>query len=280
MAWFSRPASVWWGFAVVHLYFLAWMMSFVIHGTTFSDTEQYRQWALAGFNPADIEGSISPWVYPVLAQIPIFLANVAGPDVYLLMWMLIITALNAGAMAYLTRGPRRRTGIAPAWWWLVFLIFMGYLGFARVEGITAPIVLVALLFAARRPLVATVLLSIATWIKVWPAAVIAPIVIVSRKRVKIIATGVLVSAVVLLGTYLAGGGKHLFDFLTNQGERGMQLEATFSTPWVWLSVFHLGGSKIADNLAINSTEVYGPGASAAAFLMQPLFLLAALVAAL
>ena len=50
----------------------------------------------------------------------------------------------------------------------------------------------------------------------------------------------------------------------------MQLEATFSTPWVWLSVLNLGGSKIADNVAINSTEVYGPGASVAAFMMQPL----------
>lgn len=280
VAWFARPTSVWWGFAVVHLYFLAWMMSFVIHGTTFSDTEQYRQWALAGFNPPDLEGNISPWVYPVLAQIPIFLANIAGPHVYLLIWMLIITVLNAAAMAYLTRGTRRVSGIAPAWWWLAFTVFLGYLSFARVEGITAPIVLVALLFAAKRPLVATVLLSIATWIKVWPAAVIAPIVIVSRKRVKILATGALVSAVVVLGTFLAGGGKHLFDFLTNQGERGMQLEATFSTPWVWLSVFHIGGAKIADNLAINSTEVYGPGAATAAVMMQPLFLLAAMVAAL
>ncbi|WP_230854600.1 glycosyltransferase 87 family protein [Arthrobacter terrae] len=256
------------------------MMSFVIHGTTFSDTEQYRQWALEGFNPPDLEGNISPWVYPVLAQIPIFLANIAGPDVYLLIWMLIITVLNAGAMLYLTRGTRRVSGIAPAWWWLVFTVFMGYLSFARVEGITAPIVLVALLFAAKRPLVATVLLSIATWIKVWPAAVIAPIVIVSRKRVKILATGALVSAVVVLGTFLAGGGNHLFDFLTNQGERGMQLEATFSTPWVWLSVFRIGGAKIADNPAINSTEVYGPGAATAAVMMQPLFLLAAAVAAL
>jgi hypothetical protein len=215
----------------------------------------------------------------VLAQIPIFLAGIAGPDLYLLAWFLIITALNAVGLAFLTRGPRKVRGIAPAWWWLFFTVFMGYLSFARVEGITAPIVLIALLYAAERAVVAGVLLSIATWIKVAPAAVLVPIIIASRKRLQVLASGVAVTAVVALGTWLTGGLPHILDFLTNQGERGMQLEATFSTPWVWLSVFHIAGSKMADNTAINSTEVYGPGASVAAFLMQPLLILAAVVAA-
>ncbi|TDT81878.1 uncharacterized protein DUF2029 [Arthrobacter sp. AG258] len=278
--WFARPSSVWWGFAVVHVYFLGWMASFFLNGNTFSDTEQYRQWAMAGYNPADLTGKISPWVYPVLAQIPIFLANIAGPGPYLLVWFLIITALNAVGLLYLTRGPRTVTGVAPAWWWLFFTVFMGYLSFARVEGITAPIVLIALLYVAERPVVAGVLLSIATWIKVWPAAVLVPIVIASHKRVQVVLAGAAVTAVVGLGTWLTGGLPHIMDFLTNQGERGMQLEATFSTPWVWLSVFHIAGSKMADNTAINSTEVYGPGADVAAFLMQPLLILAALGAAI
>ncbi|KUM35048.1 hypothetical protein AR689_13270 [Arthrobacter sp. EpRS71] len=280
VAWFARPSSVWWGFAVVHFYFLCWMASFFLNGNTFSDTEQYRQWAMDGYNPENLSGKISPWVYPVLAQIPIFLAGIAGPGLYLLMWYLGITALNALGLWYLTRGPRRVTGIAPAWWWLFFTVFMGYLSFARVEGITAPIVLIALICAAQRPVVASVLLSIATWIKVWPAAVLAPMIIASKNRLQMLAAGVGVTAVVGLGTYLAGGFSHILDFLINQGERGMQLEATFSTPWVWLSVFNIAGSKMADNTAINSTEVYGPGAEVAAFLMQPLLIVAAIAAAI
>lgn len=252
------------------------MFSFFVHGDTFSDTEQYRQWALQGYNPGHLDGMISPWVYPVLAQIPIFAANVFGPSLYLLGWTLIITALDAVALFYLTRGKRARRGIAPAWFWLFFTVFMGYLSFARVEGITAPLVLIALLYAADRPVVAAVLLSVATWIKVWPAAVVAPLLIAGAGRLRILLAGVAVSAVVAGATILTGAGAHLFDFAVNQGERGMQLEATFSTPWVWLSVIGAGDSRIADNLAINSTEVYGPGAALAAMLMQPLLILAAL----
>jgi hypothetical protein len=110
--------------------------------------------------------------------------------------------------------------------------------------------------------------------------VLAPIVIASHKRIQVVLSGVAVTAVVALGTWLSGGLPHIMDFLTNQGERGMQLEATFSTPWVWLSVFNIAGSKMADNTAINSTEVYGPGAGTAAFLMQPLLILAAVGAAI
>ena len=266
---------MWWGFAAVHLFFLGWMFTFFVHGDTFSDTEQYRQWALLGYNPSELQGTISPWVYPVLAQLPIFAANMFGPSLYLLGWTLIITALDAVGLAFLTHGRRARSGIAPAWFWLSFTMFMGFLSFARVEGITAPVVIIALLYAAERPGIAAVLLAVATWVKVWPAAVVLPLLIASARRIRVIVWGVVVSAVVAGAVVLSGAGVHLLDFAVNQGERGMQLEATFSTPWVWLSVFGLGGSKIADNLAINSTEVYGPGAALAAQLMQPLLIVAA-----
>ncbi len=279
LAWFRTLASVWWGFAAVHLFFLLWMMSFIVHGDTFSDTQQYRQWALLGYNPEVLGDVISPWVYPLLAQLPIFAANVFGPSLYLLGWTLIITVLNAVGLYFLTRGSRSWSGIAPAWFWLFFTMFMGFLSFARVEGITTSFVLVALLYAVQRPVIAGLLLSVATWIKVWPAAVIAPLLIASTKRVQVLVTGIFVSVAVAAFAVLTGAGSHLLDFAINQGDRGMQLEATFSTPWVWMSVFNVGGSKIADNLAINSTEVYGPGAEVAAWLMQPLLIMAALTGA-
>lgn len=335
-AWLVRPAAVWCGFAVVHLYFLGWMASFFLHGWAFSDTEQYREWAMAGYN-APVTDAVSPWVYPVLAQIPIMLPRIAGHDLYLLAWTLMITVLDAVAMWFLLhrahrpargelpelvgdmtddaaagprsglgpRGPvagsaagdavtgsasgaaaldtshgssavlsRRRSAVVAGWWWVVFTVFLGYLSFARVEGVAAPIVFVGLLYAVRRPVVGSALLSIATWIKVWPAAAVLAMLIALRQRVRIVLTGVLVSAAVVAGVLVLGGLEHIADFALNQGSRGMQLEATFSTPWVWAAVLGLWDSRIADNTAINSTEVYGPGVDVMASLMQPLLLLA------
>lgn len=279
VSWFGTRVSVWWGFAAVHIYFLGWMFTFFISGRTFSDTELYRQWALLGYNPQDLGDVISPWVYPVLAQVPILAANMFGPCLYLLGWTLIICALNAVGMGILISGKRKNSGVAPAWFWLVMTCFLGYLSFARVEGITTSFVLVGLLYASTRPAVAAALLSLATWIKVWPAAVVAALVVVSSKRIVVVFTGIAISLAVAGTTYLTGAGKHLFDFAVTQGGRGMQLEAPFSTPWVWLSYLNLWGAKIADNVAINSTEVHGPGTQIAAFLMQPLLLVSAVTAA-
>ena len=104
--WLLTPAAVWCGFAVVHVYFLCWMASFFLHGWAFSDTEQYREWAMAGYN-APVTDAVSPWVYPVLAQVPIMFPRIAGYDLYLLAWTLMITALNAVAMWFLLhRAPR------------------------------------------------------------------------------------------------------------------------------------------------------------------------------
>lgn len=311
-----RPAAVWCGFAVVHLYFLGWMASFFLHGWAFSDTEQYREWAMAGYN-APVEDSVSPWVYPVLAQPFILLPRIMGHDLYLLGWTLMITVLDAVALWFLlhrahrpARGElpgligeasrddsaawasgapdphgssavqsRRRSAVVAGWWWVVFTIFMGYLSFARVEGVAAPVVFVGLLYAVRHPVVGAALLSAATWIKVWPAAAVLAMVIALRQRVRIVATGLVVSAAVVAGVLVLGGIEKIADFALNQGSRGMQLEATFSTPWVWAAVLGLADSRIADNTAINSTEVYGPGVEAMASLMQPLLLVAVLVSA-
>ncbi|WP_439108823.1 hypothetical protein [Kocuria tytonicola] len=338
------------------------MASFFLHGWAFSDTEQYREWAMAGYN-APVTDAVSPWVYPVLAQIPIMLPRIAGHDLYLLAWTLMITVLNAVAMWFLlhrahrpargelpelvgesseaahdgpapgdvhaaassgardpaeelpwSHGPvrapvgqktradgeapgaagpgraassspqaprgssavlsRQRSAAVAGWWWVVFTVFLGYLSFARVEGVAAPIVFLGLLYAVRQPVVGAALLSVATWIKVWPAAAVLAMMIALRQRVRIVLTGVVVTALVVAGVLALGGIEHIADFALNQGSRGMQLEATFSTPWVWAAVLGIGGSKIADNTAINSTEVYGPGVDVMASLLQPLLLLA------
>jgi uncharacterized membrane protein len=189
------------------------------------------------------------------------------------------TLLNGWGLAKLTDRGRNRDAIPAGWFWLIFTLLMGWLGFARVDGLTAPIVLVALAYGVGRPFIASVILAAATWVKVWPAAVMLALFAVVRNRLLVVLAGVATSAVVVALAAVVGSVPKLLNFLTQQGDRGMQLEATFTTPWLWLSVLNIGDSRMYMNTDINSMQVDGPGTAVMSVLMQPLLILAALLVA-
>lgn len=278
-AWSRSPRGLIIGFVAIHLVFLGFALSLSLSGAAFSDTYIYRAWAEAGFEDQSLNGEPTPWIYPVLALVPIAVAGAAGPGPYFFLWVLMITVLNGWAVGKLTGWGRDRSACPAAWWWLGFVFLMGWLGFARVDGLTAPLVLIALVYGAAHPVAASALLSVATWMKVWPAAVVLALVTVARRRVAVVVTGMLVSVAAAGVAAAMGALPRLFDFLTQQGDRGMQLEATFTTPWLWLSVLGVDGSRMYMNTEINSMQVDGPGTETMAVLMQPLLLVAAAVVA-
>ncbi|WAH99660.1 glycosyltransferase family 87 protein [Arthrobacter sp. MMS18-M83] len=275
----NSPKGLLAGFCIVHLVFLVFALIVSLRGEAFSDTFIYRDWTAAGFRDENLSGGPSPWVYPVLALIPMAIAGLAGPGPFFFLWVLMITVLDGVALAKLTGWGRRREAIPAAWWWLVFVFIMGWLGFARVDGFTAPIVLIALAYGVSHPFIASTLLSVATWMKVWPAAVMLSLVTVVKQRIRVVAAGILTTALVVALTAAVGALPKLFNFLTQQGDRGMQLEATFTAPWLWLSVLHVGDSRMYMNTDINSMQVDGPGTPFMSQLMQPLLVLAALLVA-
>ncbi len=259
--------------------FLVFSLAISLRGEAFSDTFIYREWTIAGFNDANLSGGPSPWVYPILALMPMAVAGIAGPGPFFFLWVLMITILNGLAVAKLTDWGRSQHAIRAAWWWLVFVFIMGWLGFARVDGITAPIVLLALAFGVAQPFIAGLLLAIGTWMKVWPAAVMLALFTVVKNRVQVVLSGVLATVFVVGLAAAMGAVPKLLDFLTQQGDRGMQLEATFTTPWLWLSVLGIGDSRMYMNTDINSMQVDGPGTAFMSWLMQPLLIVAAIIVA-
>ena len=275
----NSPAGLLWGYLVIHLAFFVFSLAFSLRGAALGDTAIYRDWMISGFSSENPTGGPSASVYPILAVVPMALAGVVGPGLYFSGWVLMVTVLNGLALAKLTRWGRDQGSIRAAWWWLLFLSVLGFVGFSRVDGVTAPIVLVALAFGVAAPFTAAILLSVGTWIKVWPAAVLLALFAVSRNRVRLVAAGVLVTAAAVGLAAVMGWVPKLLNFLTLQGDRGMQLEATFSTPWVWLSVLGVEGSRTYLNVGIGSMQVDGPGTEVMAVLMQPLLLLAAFTVA-
>lgn len=276
--WLTSPRALLAGFVVLHLVFLVFALIVSLNGNAFSDTNIYREWTRIGFDQDALAGGPSPWVYPVLALVPMALAGIAGPGPFFFLWVLMTTVLNGWAVLKLTDRGRNRRAIPAAWWWLGFTFLMGWLGFARVDGLTAPIVLVALAYGVAHPFIASTLLSIATWMKVWPAAIVLALFTVVRQRVQVVVAGLMVSAAAAGVAAAIGAFPLLFNFLTQQGDRGMQLEATFTTPWLWSSVLGVGGSQMYMNTDINSMQVDGPGTEVMSALMQPLLIVAALAA--
>lgn len=273
-AWLTRPRTLVFGFLLLHLVFLLALLPTIIAGGVLGDLPLYRSWAEGGLSYQIWPGLSMPWVYPIGALAPITLAALGGPGLYLLFWFLMTTVLNAGAVAALTNFGRRTSGYAAAWWWMLICFVLSPVALLRLEGLTAPLVIIALVLLARQPVIAAALLTVATWIKVWPVAVLLAIVAVSRQRIRVIVTAVVVTAGVVVGVWALGGISYLTGFITMQSDRALQLEAPISTPWVWLAALGAPGSYIYQNFAIATREVAGPGAAAAAAAMTPLMVLA------
>ncbi|KQP55785.1 hypothetical protein ASF51_11545 [Agreia sp. Leaf283] len=268
-----RPVVLWSAFLLVH----AWL-GFVglTHPTLpWGDvTLQYKPWvqnALAG----DIVGVSQPWVYPLVALVPMLAAMVLGPGLYGIGWLLVVVVTDAVVLAFLLSrtGPSSRLfspRIMAAWWWIGFLLLLGPVALGRIDVTTVAISIIALLVAQRRPVVAGALLAVATWIKVWPAVLVAVIVVTVRGRWRALlafsATAVAIGLIVLA----LGSGANSLGFISQQSSRGLQIEAPISTVWMWIAFVDPTAAAVQYIPAINTFQVVGSGVDQASALMTPL----------
>lgn len=273
----KRPAVLWSAFLLVH----AWL-AFVglTHPTLpWGDvTLQYKPWvqnALAG----DIVGVSQPWVYPLVALVPMLAAMVLGPELYGIGWLLVVVVTNAVVLAFLLArtGPGGRLGalrISAAWWWIGFMLLLGPVALGRIDVTTVAISIIALLVAQRRPVVAGALLALATWIKVWPAVLVAVITVAVRRRgtavIAFVATAVAIGLVVLA----LGSGANSLGFISQQSSRGLQIEAPISTVWMWIAFVDPASASVQYISTINTFQVVGSGVDGASALMTPLLVVA------
>ncbi len=100
-----------------------------------------------------------------------------------------------------------------------------------------PLAIAGCLWLVGRPWIASVLLAIATWIKVWPAALLAAAIIARAAPDRGASAGALIVSVAVIWAVVAlGGGAHVFGFVSDQTDRGLQLEAPVSTFYLWRAV--------------------------------------------
>lgn len=221
--------------------------------------------------PGQWLGVDEPWVYPLLAWAPILASSAFGTAALPLVWMLLVTALDAVALALLLRVPR---GLVMAWTWLALLVALGPVAIARIDTVVVALCVIAIVaLRSDRPGVAAALFTIGAWMKVWPGVLWLALLVVRRERMRVVAAGALVSAAVLALAALLGS-EHALSFLTEQDDRGLQIEAIAATPYLWLA--SAGEAHVLFDRQIYTFQVEGDGVGAVAALATPVLVAAVL----
>jgi len=269
------PFVLWVAFGLVHAW-LGWQ-GFIAESVPYGDVSfVYSFWAHQAVAGGPVVGIDTQWVYPILALIPMVIPTVGGlasMDFYPYGWMMLVTLVDAIAFGFLIGSWRRRANLSmarstvrtdAAWWWLALLVCLGPVSVSRIDSIATPIAMVGLVFAITRPAVASTLLTIAAWIKVWPAALVATLWVAGRERTRVVIYAAVTSAVVAVIALVVGAGGNVFSFLTQQTGRGLQVESPASTLFVWLSAARVPGFAVYYDQALLTFQVRGAGADSVA----------------
>lgn len=278
----AHPAVLWSAFVLVHL---------VVGHAALTGPNQpmgdvwsvYRTWMQQGVGGGDWVGVDRPWVYPLLAAVPMLLARVGGDAHYGQAWLTIVLLLDAGAFAVLTgglrRGTRSRGHVGAAWWWLLFLLALGPIAVGRIDAVTVPFAIVGLLLLASRPLAASVLLTVAAWVKVWPAALVVAAVVALRGRARrdVVVGAVATTVTVVAISLVLGSGATVLGFVGEQAGRGLQVESPTATAWLWRAAAGMPGAFVYYDHDILTYQVEGDGVGTAARLTTVLMALVVLL---
>lgn len=240
----------------------------VLHtGEIFGDVSLYHWWARQGFSAGSWPVLHHDWVYPAAALIPVALPAVgtSGFVAYAVGWSAMVIAVGALATWRLVR--TRPRGRLAAWWWFLFLVALGPIWLGRLDGVIAPLVLLALLEARRRPAVATAVATLGAWIKIAPAAVVVALG-ATQRTVRgflrdVVLPGALVSMTVVGLALLGGAGERAWSVFGEQRARTLQAESVAAT---WFSVARLWDPsvEIEYNRVIFTYEFAGDAARAVA----------------
>lgn len=218
-----------------------------------------------------VVGITEPWVYPAFALVPMLAAWLfEGALSYTPSWAVLVTIVDAVAFAILVGGGRSRARRWAAGFWLAFMVALGPVGMYRLEGVAVPLAIVGCLWVVRRPWAASALLAAATWIKVWPAAILVAAVVAVRRRAAIIGGAAVFSAAVVAIVVVLGGAGVLASFVTDQTGRGLQIEAPVSAPYLWMASLGLVGASVYYDTDLLTFQVTGPQVDTVIALMTPL----------
>ena len=230
-----NPVVLWIGFVVVHL----WVSGLGMYGPGYplgDISGVYTFWAGHAYAGDFIVGITTPWVYPIVALIPILISGIAGMDNYVPVFLALVAVIDAIVFGILIRRQNNSSDApraAAAWWWLALLICLGPVSLGRIDAIATPIALLGLFLCLRFPRVAGALLAVAAWIKVWPAALIGAALIALKTRRAVLTGALITTGAIVAIALVMGSGLNVASFITQQTSRGLQIESPAATAYLW-----------------------------------------------
>lgn len=270
---------MWIGFALVHVAIVS--LEFLTGRSAAWDVDQlYRWWAEGVVTGVRVPGLTEAWVYPAFALAPIMLARALAVVMdFTLAWAVVVTAADALAFALLIGDGGARGRRTAGWFWLLAMAALGAVGVFRLDALTVPLAIAGGLWLVGRPWLGSALLAAATWLKVWPAAMLAAAFIAVRRRWAVAGGAVAVSAAIVVAVISAGGAPYLLSFVGDQTSRGLQIEAPVSTFYLWLAVLGDPGAWIYYDADMITFQITGPNVDPVIAAMTPLMAMAMLAVA-
>ncbi|WP_344101244.1 glycosyltransferase family 87 protein [Myceligenerans crystallogenes] len=261
------PWAITVAFVAVHAWLIqdAWKWKPQIFG----DVGLYEWWVRNGISTGHWPVFDESWVYPVGALLaitpPAWFSQT--PDGYAWVWLSLVTALDAVATVFLVRA--RPRGPLGAWFWLIFLLALGPIFLGRLDGVIAPVILLALVISARHPAVAMTLATLGAWIKIAPGAAAVAIAATARSWTgfarHVVLPGAVVSVLVIGWALVMGSGSRVLDVFGEQSDRALQVEAVGATPFLLMGLNNPEYDPVWNDV-IYTYEILGaaPGALAEA----------------
>lgn len=241
------------------------------------DVDRYRGWSdvIAG---GRLPVGDQTWQYPpgaaAVMALPRLLDGAVGYHRAFMLEMLLADAAVTAILTLLALRSRRCAGL---WLWVLAGVALGPFLLDRFDLAPTALAVAGLAAAGRRPLLGGVLLALGGLVKVWPATVL-PAAAGTLRRTLAVAVGAVLALlgglVTLAATGLLGDAT---DFLRQQSDRGLEIEAPAATPWM-LTHATSHGRLHAPVLRYGAFEVVAPGVSTVVTVCTGLGLLVSVVA--
>ncbi len=234
-------AAVW---ALTRLFMVAQVGFWDHRGIDFQDVNFFHFWS----DTIAVEHRIPTepnWQYPPGAAFLMLAPRIGGGEfgTSFVVTMLAVDLVGLGLVILLARRGGRDLGV---WTWLLAIPVLGTLGVLRFDLAPTVLAIAALAVLGLRPLWFGALAGLGAMVKAWPLLVLFG-EWDRRRLLRSMLAAVGVALVVFLVAQLAFG--HAGGFLTNQDDRGLQVESVAASPW------HL--REMIDGTAVPEAERFG-----------------------